>query len=643
MAARKKNVSKGKAKKHAKAARAKKPKTVKGKRLRKPASLAKPRVPSVTANAKNKAAPSKTGSSARSKPVAKARPGVATRPRPRRVLPQPRPALGPRHKVRAGSAYDMDLARTSANYQPLTPLSFLERAARAYPETTAIIHGKRRYSYAQFYARSRQLASALAREGIARGDTVSVLLSNTPAMLEVHHGVPMTGGVLNALNTRLDARSIAFMLDHSEARIFIVDREFSACANAALDLAQVKPLVLVYDDPEFPQAGELPGATDYEAFLAAGDPQFPWQMPQDEWDAISLNYTSGTTGNPKGVVCHHRGAALMGYANILACRMGENPVYLWTLPMFHCNGWCFPWTLALIAGTHVCLRWVRAKEMYEAIEKHKVTHLSGAPTVMAALLNASEEERCPLSRKVNFVHAAAPPPEAILLAMLEAGFELTHVYGLTETYGPATVNEWHREWDRLPLNEQGAKRIRQGVSYPALERLAVLDPATMEPVPADGQTLGEVMFRGNIVMKGYLKNPQATQEAMAGGWFHSGDLGVMHADGYIQLKDRSKDIIISGGENISSIEVENALYKHPAVLFAAVVAKPDPKWGETPCAFIELKPGHPGITEADLIAFCRDNLARFKCPKHVVFCELPKTTTGKIQKFRLREQAKALD
>ncbi|HMI96561.1 MAG TPA: AMP-binding protein, partial [Micropepsaceae bacterium] len=551
MAARKKSVSKEKAKTRAKPKRAKTRKPVKGKTPRKPTSVAK------SPAAKGKAAIPKARSSARSKQTAKARPGVLARPRPLRVLPQPRPALGHRHKIRAGNAYDTDLDRTAANFQPLTPLSFLERAARAYPRTTAIIHGKRRYSYAEFYARCRRLASALTREGIERGDTVSVLLPNTPAMLEVHHGVPMTNGVLNALNTRLDAASIAFMLDHSEAKIFIVDREFAACAKAALDLAEVKPLLLVYDDLEFPQSGELPGAQDYEAFLLSGDPEFSWLMPQDEWDAISLNYTSGTTGQPKGVVCHHRGAALMGYSNILACRMRENPVYLWTLPMFHCNGWCFPWTLALIAGTHVCLRWVRAKEMYEAIDEHKVTHLSGAPTVMAALLNAEPEERRLLSHKVNFVHAAAPPPEAILLAMLEAGFSVTHVYGLTETYGPATVNEWHEEWDRLSLKEQGAKRIRQGVPYPALEQLTVRDPATMEAVPADGQTLGEVMFRGNIVMKGYLKNPKATQQAMDGGWFHSGDLGVMHADGYIELKDRSKDIIISGGENISSIEVEN--------------------------------------------------------------------------------------
>jgi fatty-acyl-CoA synthase len=461
-------------------------------------------------------------------------------------------------------------------------------------------------------------------------------------MLEAHHGVPMTGGVLNALNTRLDASSIAFMIDHAEAKVFIVDKEFASTARAALAMAQVKPLLILYDDPEFPQSGELEGAIDYEKFVSSGDPDFSWLMPRDEWDAISLNYTSGTTGNPKGVVCHHRGAALMGYANILACRMSDRPVYLWTLPMFHCNGWCFPWTLALVAGTHVCLRWVRAKAMYSAIAEHKVTHLCGAPTVMAALLNAPAGERQPFSHKVNFVHAAAPPPEAILMAMLKAGFDLTHVYGLTETYGPATVNEWHEEWSEFAPSEQGAKRIRQGVPYPALEALTVLDPATMTPVPADGTTLGEVMFRGNIVMKGYLKNPKATREALQGGWFHSGDLGVMHPDGYIQLKDRSKDIIISGGENISSIEVEDVLYRHPAVMFAAVVAKPDEKWGETPCAFVEKKPGYDAVGAAELLAYCRENLAHFKCPKTVVFGELPKTTTGKIQKFRLREQAKTL-
>ncbi|HEX5281759.1 MAG TPA: acyl-CoA synthetase [Micropepsaceae bacterium] len=548
-----------------------------------------------------------------------------------------------RPRTAAASIYDVDLDRTAANFQPLTPLTFLRRAANVFPDATAIIHGSRRYSYADFYARSRRLASALLRAGLTRGNTVSVLLSNTPAMLEAHHGVPMAGCVLNALNTRLDADSIAFMLDHAEARVFIVDREFAACATGALKLAHVKPQLVVYDDPEFPQSGEIGPAADYEAFLAGGDPGLDWPPPRDEWDAISLNYTSGTTGNPKGVVCHHRGAALMAYSNTLACRIHEHPVYLWTLPMFHCNGWCFPWTLALTAGTHVCLRSVRAAEIYSAIATHRVTHLCGAPTVMSVLLNAPPDVKRKFEHRVTFVHAAAPPPEAVLIAMLDAGFELTHVYGLTETYGPATVNEWHREWNDLQRKEQGARRIWQGVSYPALEELKVLDPETMQPVAADGQALGEVMFRGNIVMKGYLKNPAATQEAMRGGWFHSGDLGVVHPNGYVQLKDRSKDIIISGGENISSIEVENTLYRHPAVMFAAVVAKPDEKWGETPCAFVEKKPGFESVSETELIRFCRTQLAHFKCPRLLIFGELPKTTTGKIQKFRLRDQARKLD
>jgi fatty-acyl-CoA synthase len=611
-------------------------KTTKGKVSRK--SMKPKRKPALGAGKQPALKPAQRGLRV-PKPLPVTRRGMRRRP----VAPQPRRAPGRVASVKQRiTPYDIDLDRTPANFQPLTPLSFLARTASAHPDVVAIIHGKQRITYAEFHRRSRRLGSALANEGIGRGDTVSVLLANTPPMLEAHHGVPMTGGVLNALNTRLDAASIAFMLDHAEAKIFIVDLEFAKTAQAALSLAKVKPLLVSYSDPEFPPDGKLEGAIDYENFLAGGDPNFAWSMPRDEWDAISLNYTSGTTGNPKGVVCHHRGAGLMGYANILACRMSERPVYLWTLPMFHCNGWCFPWTLALLAGTHVCLRWVRAKEMYAAIAEHRVTHLCGAPTVMAALLNAKPEERRTFDHKVNFVHAAAPPPEAILMAMLKSGFDLTHVYGLTETYGPATVNEWHEEWDALSQSEQGAKRIRQGVPYPALEGLTVLDPQTMEVVPADGKTLGEVMFRGNIVMKGYLKNPKATREALGGGWFHSGDLGVLHPDGYIQLKDRSKDIIISGGENISSIEVEDVLYRHPAVMFAAVVAKPDEKWGETPCAFVEKKPGNDAVSEADLIAYCRENLAHFKCPKTLVFGELPKTTTGKIQKFRLREQAKTL-
>ncbi len=466
------------------------------------------------------------------------------------------------------------------------------------------------------------------------------MLSNTPSMLEAHYGVPMAGAVLHSLNTRLDAAIIAFQLDHANAKVLITDREFAATMKDALALASVKPLIIDYDDPQFP-AGRASGSPtlDYEAFLAQGDPDFAWLMPGDEWDAIALNYTSGTTGNPKGVVYHHRGAALMCYANTLETGMGLHPVYLWTLPMFHCNGWCFPWSLAIVAGTHVCLRWVRAKAMYDAIADHRVTHLSGAPIVMTTLLNATPEEKREISHPVWVNHAAAPPPQAVLDAMTAAGFHLTHLYGLTETYGPAVVNEWNTEWNDLDEAGRAFKRTRQGVRYVALEGLTVMDPITMTVVPADGETLGEVMFRGNIVMKGYLKNAAATDEAFAGGWFHSGDLGVLYPDGYIQLKDRSKDIIISGGENISSIEVEDVLYKHPAVACCAVVAKPDEKWGETPCAFVELRPGATATVE-ELVAWCREGLARYKCPRHIVFIDVPRTSTGKIQKFKLRQMAK---
>jgi fatty-acyl-CoA synthase len=537
------------------------------------------------------------------------------------------------------SIYDQDLDRNPANFQPLTPLSFLARAAAVFPQRTAIIHGARTWTYAQFYARARRLASALARYGIGRGDTVSVMLPNTPAMLDAHYGVAMTGAVLNSLNTRLDAAILAFTLDHAETKVLIADREFSKVIKVALGLAKVRPRVIDYDDPEYAGPGERLSDMEYEEFLAQGDPDFAWSSPGDEWDAIALNYTSGTTGDPKGVVYHHRGAYLLAMNNVITCSTGKHPVYLWTLPMFHCNGWCFPWTISIVAGAHVCLRQVRAASIFDAIARHGVTHLCGAPIVMSTLLNAKDEERQPLPRTVEFVTAAAPPPEAVLAAMKNAGFNVTHVYGLTEVYGPATINEWHPEWDALPGPEQAALKARQGVPDPVLEGLDVLDPETMQPVPRDGQTLGEVMFRGNVVMRGYLKNKASTDKAFEGGWFHSGDLGVMHPDGYIQLKDRSKDIIISGGENISSIEVEDALYRHPAVQAAAVVAKPDEKWGETPCAFVELKPGTEATAD-ELIAWCRTHLAGYKCPRYVVFAELPKTSTGKIQKFRLREMAK---
>ncbi|MER9653903.1 acyl-CoA synthetase [Mesorhizobium sp. M0152] len=543
-----------------------------------------------------------------------------------------------------GNPYEQDLDKNAANHQPLTPLTYLERAAKTYPDHVAIIHGRQRMDYRTFWRRSLMLASALEKRGIGKGDTVTVMLSNTPAMLEAHFGVPMVKAVLHSLNTRLDAAVIAFQLDHAETKVLIVDREFAGVMKEALALARTRPLVIDHDDPEYAAdapypKGERIGTLDYETFVAGGDEDFAWSMPDDEWDAISLNYTSGTTGNPKGVVYHHRGAALMAYTNTIHAGMAKHAVYLWTLPMFHCNGWCFPWTLAVQAGTHVCLRWVRPKPIYDAIADHAVTHLCGAPVVMSVLINAKDEDKREFPQTVTFNTAAAPPPEAVLSGMADAGFAVTHLYGLTETYGPAVVNEWHDEWDGLEKGERSARKARQGVRYAALEGLTVMDPATMRPTPADGATIGEVMFRGNIVMKGYLKNRKASDEAFAGGWFHSGDLGVMHPDGYIQLKDRSKDIIISGGENISSIEVEEALYKHPSVASCGVVARPDDKWGEVPMAYVELKPGKTA-TEAEIIEHCRGLLARFKVPKAVIFAEIPKTSTGKIQKFRLREMAR---
>ncbi len=536
--------------------------------------------------------------------------------------------------------YDTDLDKNAANHAPLTPLGFLDRTAAVFPDRTAVIHGPLRRSWAETAARCRRLASALAARGIGEGDTVAVMAPNIPELLEAHFGVPMTGGVLNALNTRLDAATIAFILEHGEAKVLIADKEFSGVVDAALEGLAETPLVIDIDDP-LGAGGELLGETDYESFIAGGDPDYAWEPPADEWRAISLNYTSGTTGNPKGVVYHHRGAYLNAVGNILTWSMPSHPVYLWTLPMFHCNGWTFPWAVTALGGTHVCLRKVEAGGIFRAIAEDGVTHMCGAPIVLGMIINASEQEKRPVPRTVEVMTAAAPPPPAVLEAVEKMGFHVTHVYGLTEVYGPATVCAWHGEWDALPAAEQAAKKSRQGVPYPVLDGLMVADPESLEPVPADGETMGEVFMRGNIVMKGYLKNPAATEEAFAGGWFHSGDLGVVHPDGYVDLKDRSKDIIISGGENISTIEVEQTLYRHPAVLEAAVVARPDEKWGETPCAFVTLKPGAEA-NEAEIIAFCRENMAHFKAPKTVVFGELPKTSTGKVQKYVLRERAGAL-
>ncbi len=538
------------------------------------------------------------------------------------------------------SPYTIGLDKNAANHAPLSPLSFLERTADVYPQRPSVIHGARRFTWAETYARCRRLASALTARGIGKNDTVAAMLSNTPEMVECHFGVPMSGAVLNTLNTRLDAEAIAFMLNHGEAKALITDREFSPMVAKALAQVGHELPVIDVDDPEYVGPGERLGSIDYEAFLAAGDPQFAWQGPADEWDAISLNYTSGTTGNPKGVVYHHRGAYLNAVSNIVSWGMPPHAVYLWTLPMFHCNGWCFPWTMAANAGTHVCLRRVEAKAILDAIREHKVTHYCGAPIVHSMLINAPAEWREGISHKVSALVAAAPPPASMIEGMDRIGFDLTHVYGLTETYGPASVCARHPEWRELPLEEQVRLNGRQGVRYHLQEGLTVLDPETLRPVPRDGEAIGEIMFRGNITMKGYLKNPQATGEAFRGGWYHSGDLAVMHPDGYVKIKDRSKDVIISGGENISSVEVEDVLYRHAAVMAAAVVATPDPKWGEVPCAFIELKEG-ARATEAEFIEFCRERMARFKVPRKVVFGPLPKTSTGKIQKFVLREKAKS--
>ncbi|MBK1671229.1 acyl-CoA synthetase [Rhodovibrio sodomensis] len=542
----------------------------------------------------------------------------------------------------ADNIYQQHLDKTPANYVPLTPLSFLKRSAQVFPDSTAIRHGSWSYSWREAYDRCRRLASALDQRGIGVGDTVAVMAPNTPPMWEAHFGVPMTGAVLNALNVRLDAATIAYILDHGEASLLITDTEFAPTIKAALDqLGRAIPVVDIAD-PQAAGPGERLGGIEYEDFLAGGDPAFRWRMPEDEWEAITLNYTSGTTGNPKGVVYHHRGAYLNAVGNILTWSMGGQPVYLWTLPMFHCNGWCFPWTVAAMAGTSVCLRQVAAKPIYDAIADEGVTHLCGAPIVMQMLLNAEAGEKRPLPHTVNVMTAAAPPPASVLERMETEGFKVTHVYGLTEVYGPAVTCAWHAEWNDLPMQQQAEKKARQGVAYPVQEDVIVADQETMEPLPWDGKSLGEVLMRGNIVMKGYLKNPEATDKAFADGWYHTGDLGVTEPDGYIALKDRSKDIIISGGENISSIEVENVLYKHPAVAACSVVAMPSEQWGETPCAFVELAESHQDTTAEDLIAFARQNMAKFKAPRQVVFEDLPKTSTGKIQKFQLRERAKEI-
>jgi fatty-acyl-CoA synthase len=535
--------------------------------------------------------------------------------------------------------YESGLDKNAANYVPLTPIGFLLRTASVYPNRLAVAYGERRYSWREALERCRRLAAALSARGVRRGDTVAVMAPNIPETFEAHFGVPMAGAVLNTLNIRLDAATIAFTLQHGEAKVLITDSEFAPVIEQALQQLERKPVVIDIADAMGP-GGKLLGEMDYEAFLATGDPSFPEVTPEDEWEAIALNYTSGTTGNPKGVVYHHRGAYLNALGNVLVWGMRQHPVYLWTLPMFHCNGWCFPWTITAMAGTHVCLRRINAAAIYEAISREGVTHLCGAPVVMNMLLNAGAGLKRTLDRRIEMMTSGAPPPAAVIEGVEGLGFHITHVYGLTEVYGPAVICAWHDEWDALPAAERARLKARHGVSYPVLDGLTVADPASLVPVAADGATLGEVMMRGNAVMKGYLKNPRATEEAFAGGWFRTGDLGVMHPDGYIELKDRSKDIIISGGENISTIEVEDVLYRHPCVIEAAVVALPDPMWGETPCAFVTLKP-EASTTADEIIAFCREHLAHFKAPRTVLFESLPKTSTGKIQKFVLRERAKA--
>jgi len=554
-----------------------------------------------------------------------------------KVLKNPGGGITVKSKNAGFSAFEQDLDKRPANFQALTPIDFLARSAWTYPDKTAVIYGDGRYSYAALYERCRRLAGALAGRGVGLGDTVAVLSPNTPALLEAHYGVPMTGAVINALNVRLDVETIAFILAHGEAKVLIVDRELSPAAADAVSRMDAPPLIIHVDDPAA-TAGELIGEADYESFLAEGSPEYDWLSPDDEWRAVALNYTSGTTGDPKGVVYHHRGAYLNAISNAISLGFGPDTVYLWTLPMFHCNGWTHTWAVTAVAGAHVCMRGVDPAVVFPLIRDHRVTHMCGAPIILTMLIHAPDEVKVSFDHTVEVATGGAAPPSAVIAAMERLGFNVTHLYGLTESYGPSTICAWQDAWSDMDLEDKAARIARQGVRNLALTGHKVLNPETLDPVPADGATMGELMLRGNTVMRGYLKNPSATDTAFSGGWFHTGDLGVVHGDGYVEIKDRSKDVIISGGENISSLEVEEVLYKHPDVMEAAVVAKADDKWGETPCAFVALRPGAGPLAPGDIIEWCRDNLAHYKCPQHVVFGDLPKTSTGKIQKYVLREK-----